>query len=273
MNKKDLKIEIRPIPNRGEIRAFSKTLEFFAQPHTIGAFVDPSTLRYATGLTEKDKEYLEEIKCPYNYKDTYIHNEPHEFWDSQLAKISLESTPQFLYPYRTALDFLKWKYLTVSAYIYNSEEEMLQGLKPQATHYIYNESEELELKASKLQRIEDLRNKVSKLSMARKRNVLAVLENENLSSKPDSYVTVKLSEIIDQEERMSELENLLNEDNSYISLLADIKMAIFKDVLTKKKEGIFFFESNLGYSEEDVAEFLGDKKNQELLLSIKSKLK
>ena len=55
-------------------------------------------------------------------------------------------------------------------------------------------------------------------------------------------------------------------------MLATVKMAMFKAVLRKTKQGIFFFDNNLGYSEKDVAKFLGDAENQEILLTIKSKI-
>ena len=42
--------------------------------------------------------------------------------------------------------------------------------------------------------------------------------------------------------------------------------------LRKTKKGIFYFETNLGFSEEDVKEFLIKDENQEILLNIKSKI-
>ncbi len=52
MISKELKIEIRPIPNRNNIKQFSENLEYFSQSNTISAFVNPVSLKYETGLTD-----------------------------------------------------------------------------------------------------------------------------------------------------------------------------------------------------------------------------
>lgn len=273
MSKVDLKIEIRPVPNRNDIRKFSKDLEHFSQAHTIGAFVDPVTYKYVTGLTDKDVEYLKAQGCPYDLSDNYVAGEPHPFWESQMAKISLTNSPQFLYPYRSILDFIKWKYLQKSAFIYQSEEQMLEGLKPTATHFIYDEREEVKIQASKIERIDAVKKKLSEMSLDRKRNILSIIENENTETKNDNYITVAFERLTKNKEKLVEIENLLLREDEDVSILADVKMAIFKDVLKKTKKGIFFFENNLGYSEEDVAEFLSDKENQEILITIQSKIK
>jgi hypothetical protein len=68
------------------------------------------------------------------------------------------------------------------------------------------------------------------------------------------------------------LSMLLDQDNQEIALSADIKSAIQKNVLKRTKNGIFYFETNLGFNEEDVRKTLSSPDNQEVLLSIKSKI-
>jgi hypothetical protein len=65
---------------------------------------------------------------------------------------------------------------------------------------------------------------------------------------------------------------LLDKSNEDITLTADIKSAIQKGVLRKTKQGIFFFETNMGFDEIDVTKFLSNLENQEILLNIKSKI-
>jgi len=69
-----------------------------------------------------------------------------------------------------------------------------------------------------------------------------------------------------------ELEQLLDKDSNDIALSADIKSAIQKNVLKRTKQGIFYFETNLGFTEDDVRETLKSSENQEILLNIKSKI-
>ena len=114
--------------------------------------------------------------------------------------------------------------------------------------------------------------RVSKLSLKRKRDIVLILLNENTDNKDENYLTVKFDSIINDKDLSIQLEQILNENNDSISLSAEIKSAIQKNVLRKTKKGIFYFETNLGFSEEDVKEFLILPENQELYLNIKSKI-
>lgn len=267
-----LKIEIRPIPNRKGIRSFSENLEYFAKFHTISCLVDPVTRKYKTGLTDEDKKYLEEKGCPYDINDLYIRGQAHPFWESLIAKVNLKPTPDFLYPGRDVLDFIKYKYLLQSKFVYSSEAEMLSGVKPEATHYIYNESEEIAIKATKIERQNFLIKKVSSLSLARKKELLLVILGENMENKNEEYVTVKFNEIIANKEQSSLLETLLEQSKESVTIAADVKKAISTNVLRKTKNGILFFETVLGYTEEDVVELLSKPDNNELYINIKSKI-
>lgn len=268
---KDLKIEIRPIPERNGIREYSDKLEYFSQAHTIPCLVDPVSLRYATGLSKEDVEFLKEEKFPYNIDDRYVRGVAHEFWESTMLKVALKPTPMFLYPGKNLMDFVKYKYLLVSQYIYNSEAEMLSGTKSEATHYIYDESEATTLKATVIEKRNNLINKVSKLSLKRKRDMILLIYNENTENKDEDYLTVRFEDIYADKDKSKDLEELLKKSASDLSLSALIKTAIQKNVLRRTKQGIFFFESNLGFAEENVKEFLSVDANQEILLNITEK--
>lgn len=273
----NLKIEIRPVPNMKGIKQFSENLEYFSQPKTIPPLVNPVTRKYATGLTEKDKEYLKKEGFPYNYEDErHIAGQPHEFWESSLIKTELPNSPIFLYPGKSLIDFIKWRYLSVSSYVYASEEEMQTGSKPEATHFIYNEEKETELKASKLEERDKLIAKVSKMPIERKRQLILIILDELVDNKKASYITVKMNEIISDKSKTNNkrerLVELLSKDKKDLALLADVKEAIQKGVLKRTKKGIFYFENNLGMFEEDVVKELQDSENNEILINIKSKI-
>jgi hypothetical protein len=269
---KDLKIEIRPIPGRNGIKSFSENLEYFSQAHILAPFVNPVTLKYTTGLSKEDVEYLTEGGFPYDIVDTYKKGVAHDFWESQIVKVELSNSPIFLYPGKNQIDFIKYKYLLVNNYIYKSEDEMNSGSKPEATHYIYNESAANKIKATKLQKRDSLIKKVSNLSLTRKRQIILILLNENTDNKDEDYLTVRFEDIFNKKELSLELSMLLDQDNQEIALSADIKSAIQKNVLKRTKNGIFYFETNLGFNEEDVRKTLSSPDNQEVLLSIKSKI-
>lgn len=77
---------------------------------------------------------------------------------------------------------------------------------------------------------------------------------------------------MNDKEQSEQLSELLLRDVDDITLAAEIKSALQKNILRKTKQGIFFFENNIGFSEEDVKEFLIKPENQEILLNIKSKI-
>lgn len=269
---KDLKIEIRPIPGRNGIKSFSENLEYFSQAHILAPFVNPVTLKYVTGLTEEDIKSLKEDNFPYNIDSTYRKGVAHEFWESQIVKVELRNSPIFLYPGKNQIDFIKYKYLLVNNYIYSSEDEMRSGSKPEATHYIYNEASANKIKATKLEKRNSLIKKVADLSLTRKRQIILILLNENTDNKDEDYLTVRFEDIIKNKNLSLELEILLDKKSEDIAITADIKSAIQKNVLKRTRQGIFYFETNLGFDEEEVRKTLSSSDNQEILLNIKSKI-
>lgn len=272
MVNEDLKIEIRPIPGRNGIKSFSENLEYFSQAHILAPFVNPVTLKYMTGLSKDDVAQLEKDKFPYNIDPTYKKGVAHEFWESQIVKVELSNSPIFLYPGKNQIDFIKYKYLLVNNYIYKSEDEMRSGSKPEATHYIYNEGAANKIKATKLENRNSLIREVGELSLARKRQICLIILNENTDNKDEDYLTVRFEDIIKNKALSLELKLLLEKDSNDITLIADIKSAIQKNVLKRTKQGIFYFETNLGFTEDDVRKTLSSSDNQEVLLNIKSKI-
>ena len=149
---------------------------------------------------------------------------------------------------------------------------METGSKPEATHYIYDEGADNKIKATKLEKRNSLIKKIDDLSLTRKRQIILILLNENTDNKDEDYLIVRFEDIIKSKELSLELKLLLDKDSDDIALSADIKSAIQKNVLKRTKQGIFYFETNLGFTEEDVRETLSSSDNQEILLNIKSKI-
>jgi hypothetical protein len=273
MNTIPERIEIKVIPNRQDIRKFSEKLEHFGQKNTIGCYVNPRTHKFETNLTDEDIKYLQGLGFPYDLTDTYINGKAHPFWDSSVSKITLLPSTVILRPKDNPLDFVKYKYLLKSKYIYVSEADMNKGHKSEATHYIYNEEEEIVIKASSIEKRDNLIKKISKLSLQRKRDFILILLNENTENKDSDYVTVRIEDILQNKDLTSKLENLLASTDADVEITTTIRKAIQANVLSRTKAGYYYFETNLGFQEEDVKEFLMKEEHQEVLINIQSKIK
>jgi len=128
------------------------------------------------------------------------------------------------------------------------------------------------MRATALQRRNALLNKLSKTSLKRKRDLLMVVANEATENRDEDYLTVRLEEVLDNAEQRQLLEQALERRPEETAVLAEVKQALQKSVLRRTKAGIFYFESNLGFAEEDVRDFLSKPENQEVYLSIKGKI-
>ena len=267
----NLKIEIRPVGNHGNIEKFSKDMSFFAQPNSIPPLVDPKTLKYVTGLSKEDVKYLKDNKFPYPFEnDVFVLGQANPFWDGQAVKVALSQKPTFLYPGKSIFDFIKYKWLCESPYVYKNETEMLTGNKPAATHFIYNESQEINSKAVLLEVIEGIKLDISKLSTDRKKNVIFLVTGETIGTKDAGWVAVRLDSIYSNEEEFERLKEVLAWDAETQDLRHTVKLAIAKNILLKSINGIRYYETILGHSEDEAVAVL--KNNQELLLTIKSKI-
>ena len=100
-----IKVEVRPIEAKKWHNKAGQ--ESFTRPKKLHALVDPSTMKYATGLTEEDRKILLKKGVSYDLSDNYNSEAPHPFWDSNMAIVKLENNTMFfdrsgrgLEPYR-----------------------------------------------------------------------------------------------------------------------------------------------------------------------------
>ena len=190
-----MKVEVRPIETKKWHKKIGK--ESFKRPIKISALVDPNTMEYATGLDEKEaKEYGSKLKQ--DLSAVFNPEIPHSFWDSKMAVVKLENNTMF-FDTDIPIKFVIVKMLKASKYVANSLKEYQEGLYPYATHVIFDEAEEVEVKASKVA----LHNKAviecSKLSRDRKVQMILILAGKNLKGKSEDFVEVELSELVESQ--------------------------------------------------------------------------
>lgn len=262
-------IQVKPI----EIKKWhdKKGQESFTRPKIVQALVDPNTVTYQTGLTkEEEVKYGELLKV--DLSNTFNMETPHPFWDSKMGEIKLENRTQF-FNIENPLDFVKVKVLKASKYVANSLKDYENGLYPEATHVIFDESEEVESKASHV----ELKNKAiiesSKLSKGRKIQLIMILsanndhiKMKNLKGKSDNFITIEMDKII--EKRPEEVITFIEMDKEYVSLYALVLEALQKNVLRKEGHKIMYMESILGQDIQSVIKYLSEVENNEFKIKL-----
>lgn len=262
-------IQVRPI----EVKKWhGKTgNESFTRTKIIQALVDPETMAYATGLSKEEQtKYGELLKV--DLSSQFNLETPHPFWDSKMGEIKLENRTQF-FNTNNPLDYVKVKVMKASKYVANSMKDYEEGLFPEATHVIFDESEEVDIKAANVEIKKKAIIQTAKLSKDKKIELVMILSADsdylkmkNLKGKSDNFIEVELDKLI--ESKASDVLRYLGMDKEYVTLYALSLEALQKSVLTKEGHKIKYHESIIAQDLEGVIDYLGKPENQEFKLRI-----
>lgn len=273
-------VEIKPIEVK---RWHGKTgKESFTRPKKIQALIDPETMQYCTGLDNTSKTYTNpkdenEKLTELEYYgqligqdlNPLVTNEPHPFWDSSMGVVKLENNTIFLNT-DNPLDYIKWKICKASKFVANSMKEYDEGLFPEATHVIFDEQEEIEAKATKVELRKQATIKCAKLSLGRKIELVQILSDKNLRNQSSDFVEVEVDKLI--QNKAKEVLYHIERDKEDTALHALILEALQKSVLRKSGHKIQYFDSVLGSDVIDVIDYLKKPENQDLKLRIMAQL-
>lgn len=245
--------------------------ESFTRTKIIQALVDPRTMTYKTGLTKEEaEEYGEKLKV--DLSNNFNIDQPHPFWDSKMAEIKLENKMQF-FNMNNPMDYIKVKVMKASKFVANSQKEYDEGLYPEATHIIFDESEEVEEKASYVEKKKNAVIETAKLSKSKKIELIMILSADNdylkmknMKGKSDNFVEVELDKLI--EKRPVDVLRFLKMDKEYTSAYALVLEALQKSVLRKEGHKIMYHESIIAQDIEGAIDYLSMPENQELKLRI-----
>tara|TARA_R110000796_G_scaffold231853_2_gene349878 strand:- start:2798 stop:3589 length:792 start_codon:yes stop_codon:yes gene_type:complete len=257
-----MKVEVRPIDRKtwhGKVGQ-----ESFKRPIKLKALVDAASMEYASGL-DKDEavKYGEVLRQ--DLTPNYNPDEPHAFWDSSMATINLENRTMFFDQDKT-LDFIKVRIMKASKYVANSLAEYDKGLWPDATHVIFDETEEVAVTAGKVEVKKQAVIQSSELSKDKKIEMILILTGKNLKGKSDGFVEVELDKLIQGDPR--EILRHIKMDAEDRTIHAIILEAIQKSVLRKVGHKVLYHDHVLGGDEIDVIAYLKDPENQDLKLRL-----
>lgn len=262
-------VEIRPI----EVKKWHEKgkEESFTRPKKIQALVDSVTMKYATGLTPDEIKELTTGAGAVNYDltDHFNMRVPHPFWDGPMGVIKLENNTMF-FDISQPLKFIHYKVMKASKYVANSPSEYEEGLWPEATHVIWDESEQVEIKASKI----ELKNKaiieLSKVDSQRKKELILILRGKNVMSNSDAFLVPILEEIATNSAK--ELLEVMVMDKKELKTRALVLASLDRGIFRKDGHRIFYMDSPLGEDESAVVKYLMEDVNQDFRMTIIDKL-
>lgn len=260
-------VEVRPVDK--ETWHGKKEQDKFSRPKVIEALVDPQTGKYATGLSEADKERLEKL-LNYDLSDNYNPDKPHPFWSSTTAQVKLEAGSN-IFNTDIPLEEIKVKMMKASNLVANSLKEYEDGLFPTAEFVIFDESEQTEIKVQKAALKRNVILKANKLSESKKIEILQILDNNNVKGKSTDYINYKFDEAIELHGPDKVL-TLMERDAKRNSVHAIIVEAVQKSVLTKKNGTYFYMGDMIAADTEGAIDFFLNDKNQPLKLQIVEKI-
>ena len=262
------KVIIKPLPIKRWHGKEGK--EDFRRPVKIRALVDPKTGRYATGLTEKDIKMLQEkYGIDWDLSDIYDFDNPHPFWDTKKATLVLDNQTIIL-DTNNPIDFIKWKLARASKFVANSIDEWEEGLYPDATHYIYDETEEIRKKSKRVEVKKRAIMKWVKLSRERKVKVVTILLKKSAKDFSDEKLEVEFFEALDK--NAANVLDILNLSVADLNSLSLVVEAVANNIIRKNKGKYYYGDIFLGTKYNDIVEFLKDEDNQEIKIDILSKL-
>jgi len=265
-----MKVEIRPIEKKNTWHNVKGAeAENFIQDKVIEALINPETGLYETGLTEEETEkYSKKLNVNLDPKMS-LDNKPHPFYGSKQGWLRL--------PYKTIvfddtkpLDFIKIKLAKASKFVANSVKEYEDGLYPEANHVIYSEEEDIQAKASKIQK----KNKATKIAMnltkSDKVNIIQVMKNKDVKDRSQDFIDVIIDDIINEEQDV--FIKYANMDKAEVYTRARIMEAISKNVLTKEGTSIYYMGDLLGIDIDEAVKYFMDPNNQKQKILILEKI-
>lgn len=259
-------VEIRPLDipkwhgKRGK--------ESFAQPVVIEALYDHKIGGYATGLTEEEAlKYGKKLGV--DLSNVFNQDEAHPFWGSKMGRIKLDNVTTILDDTKS-LEFVKVKVLKASKYVANSLKEWESGDFPEATHVIFDEGEEVAVKARKAQKRKKAVQLSIELSLKEQANVVQILTGKPMSKVDQEFIDVEVADLIDN--NLEEFLRVASMDKSEMFIRAVIHEAIYRNVLIKEGPSIYYMSDKIGYDFEEAVKWLSNPQNQNIKLSILEKL-
>lgn len=259
-------VEVRPLPSNKWHGKKGK--ESFTNAKDIEVLYDKETGKYATGLTDDEaKEWSKELGV--DLSNTFNPNEAHPFWSTKAATIRLPNHTR-IFDTDKPYERIMVKNMKASKFVANSMKEWEEGKWPDATHVIFDEAEEVEIKANKI----SLRNQavliLDKMTANDKANIIQILSNKTVKGRSDDFINVEIDSIIN--EKPGEFLKYVKMGKEEVYIRASVLEGISKNILTKEAGSVYYMGELIGMDYEDAVDWFKNPQNSKMKVSILEKL-
>lgn len=256
-------VEVRPLEKE---RWHNKSgREGFARPITIEAPVSLITGKLVTGLSEEDQVRLEK-ETKYDLSSEYTPGKPHPFYHSMTGMVKLENKTN-IFNSSKPIDEIKIKIMKAHDLVANSQKEYEEGKYPDALFVIFDELEEVTIKASKAAVKRKVILEASKLTKTRKAEIVQILSGISVRNQSEDYVDLKLDDAIEASGAERVL-TLIQRDKTRTALHALVLEGIHKQVLRKDGTAVYYMDDQIGFDVESAVDYFSDPKNQTMKAQI-----
>lgn len=259
-------VEIRPL----EVQRWHKKKgkEAFAQDKTVEVLYSEELGRLATGLTDEEAEKYGK-RMGVDLSSLFNPEVPHPYWTSKASWIPLPNKTLVFNDQRD-VDFVKIANCKASKFVANSIKEQKEGKWPDATHVIFSEEEEMELKATEFQIKQKIGVQLIDASLERKIALVQILSNKTVKGRSANFVDGMISEII--EEKPEELLKALGMNKEEVLVRSSVLELLQKNILTKQGSAVYYMGDKIGLDYEDAVKYFKDPNNAVMKVTLLEKL-
>ena len=261
-------IEVRTLP----IKKWhgKEGVESFARPKVLEVLINPNTGKYNTGLSEKEaKEYGEMMGV--DLSDIVVPETPHPYFSLKPAWITLENNTMFFDSNKPS-DAVKIKNMKASKRVANNMAAWERGEYPEATHVIFDETEEVEAKATKINLRREAVALLPKMSEEDKASVITILSDKHKSvrGQSPSFITVEIDELV--EDKTAEFIKVVKMGREEVTLRARVLELVNANILTKEAGSYYYMGELIGMDYEDTVDWFKSPQNSKMKVMILEKL-
>lgn len=261
-----MKVEVRPLPTKKWHGKEGK--ESFSRPMSLEVLYDVETGAYATGLTDEEEKKYSKI-TGLDLSKKFDPNTPHPYWSTKPAIIKLENRTM-VFDTSNPHDFIKVKNLKASKMVANSMKEWEEGKFPFATHVIFDEEEEVTIKASKIEKKQKAVVLAQELSSEEKAQLVQIISNKVVRGRSPKFIEVEVDALI--ETKTDEFLRYAQMNKEEIYIRSVVLEALIKNTLTKEGTSIYYLGDLIGVDYESAVAWFKDPNNQKMKVAILEKL-